>query len=196
MIFSNTQLIKLILDYRYLIILPIAIIEGPIITVICGFLVSAGQLNLYIVYLIVMLGDLIGDIGWYYLGYCYGHRFVKRFGKRFGITEEKISKAKEKFHNHKDSILFMSKLTNGLGLAVVVLFTAGLSKIPFRRYMVVNVVGEIIWSAMLLALGYFFGNIFLHSKSIQGKFLISIGAIILVFLGIKYLKVIRAKIAP
>jgi membrane-associated protein len=194
MIFSISQLIALVLQYRYLILLPIAIVEGPIITIICGFLISAGQLNLLLVYAIVMVGDLVGDILWYYLGYYYGHPFIKKHGERFGITEEKVAIVEKNFHTYKHPILFFSKITNGLGFALVVLFTAGLSKIPFRRYMLINAVGQFIWSGMLLTAGYFFGNVFIHTKSIQGKlFMVSL-AIVFVFFIIKYILQLRKKI--
>jgi membrane protein DedA with SNARE-associated domain len=194
MIFSIGTLIGWIGQYRYAILLPIAIVEGPIITVICGFLCAQGQLDLWIVYLIVMLGDLIGDVIWYYLGYHFGYDFVKKWGKRFGLTEEKIKEVKEKFHEHKHSILFLSKITNGLGLALVVLFTAGLSKIPFKRYMVVNFTGQLIWSGVLLAIGYEFGNVLNQIKNIGGKIALGIVIAGAFFLLITYIRQLHKKI--
>jgi membrane protein DedA with SNARE-associated domain len=191
---SIATLIGWIGQYRYLIILPIAIIEGPIITVICGFLCAQGQFDLLPIYLVVMLGDLIGDVLWYYLGYRFGYRFVQKYGGRFGLTEKKIEEVKEKFHEHKNSILFLSKITNGLGLALVVLFTAGLSKIPFKRYMVINFTGQLIWSGILLVIGYEFGNFLNQIKSIESKLLIGAAIVAVFVLIILYIKQLRKKI--
>ncbi len=194
MIFSMATLIGWIGTYRYVILLPIAIVEGPIITIICGFLCAQGQLELWIVYIIVILGDLIGDVVWYYIGYRYGYAFAKKWGERFGLTDQKIEQVKEKFHKHKHSILFLSKITNGLGLALVVLFTAGLSKIPFRRYMIINFTGQLVWSGILLVIGYEFGNALNKIDSIGGKITLGIGvaaAFVLIFV---YIKQVHKKI--
>lgn len=194
MIVTTSQLISWILYYKYIILLPIAIVEGPIISVTGGFLSAQGHLTLWMVYLIVMLGDLIGDVVWYYLGYHYGHAFVKKSGKRFAITEEKIAPVKEKFHKHTYSILFLSKITNGLGLAIVVLFTAGLSKIPFKKYMLINFSGQLIWSGVLIAIGYVFGNVLAQVQSVETKVMIFAGVIVVLFFIFLYVRQLHKKV--
>ena len=47
----------------------------------------------------------------------------------------------------------------GLGLPLVPLVFAGMSKVPFRRYITVLCVGQFIWTGALLGIGYFFGDI-------------------------------------
>ena len=48
----------------------------------------------------------------------------------------------------------------GFGFAVVTLMVAGMLKVSFKRYVVINLFGGFIWTAMLLVIGYFFGNIY------------------------------------
>ena len=192
--FSAQHLVALLIQYRYLILLPIAIVEGPIVTIIAGFLCFQGHLSILPVYGIVILGDLIGDVLWYYVGYWYGYRFVKKYGKRFGLQEEKIHILEEKFHKYKHPILFFSKITNGLGFALAVLFTAGLVKIPFWRFMTINFFGQFIWSGALLAIGYFFGNVYSTVSSIQEKIGISVIVVILLIIGVKYIRQISTSV--
>lgn len=193
-VFSLAQVTAWIISYKYAILLPIAIIEGPIVTVISGLLVAHGYLNWVIVYGVVMLGDLIGDVVWYYLGYHFGHRFVAKFGKRFDLTEDKIEHIKKKFHEHKHPILFLSKITGGLGFAVVVLFTAGMSRIPFRRYLLVNTLGQLFWSGLLLGSGYFFGTAFINIQSIEERFVFIVCAIVALILLVRYVRNVKMKI--
>jgi membrane protein DedA with SNARE-associated domain len=61
-----------ILAYRYLVIIPGAIIEGPILSIICGLLIRLGVLGIVPTYLLLMLGDLIGDTLWYWGGHRWG----------------------------------------------------------------------------------------------------------------------------
>ena len=102
--------------HQYLIygaVLLIAIVEGPILSMIFGVLLRLGYFSLAPVYITLMLGDIIGDTGWYYLGYHYGRAAIKRFGSRFGITDKEVEKAEKLFHGHTYKILFISKITNG-----------------------------------------------------------------------------------
>ena len=46
--------------YKYWLIFPIMVLEGPIITVISGFLVSLGTLNAFVAYPLLFFGDLLG----------------------------------------------------------------------------------------------------------------------------------------
>lgn len=146
-------------NVKYLFIVILAFLEGHIISLICGFLARLGMVNIFLAWLSISLGNLIGDVVLYWLGFKYGMRFVNKYGKYFGLNKELVEKATGIFHRHKKSILFSSKLTNGFGMAMPILFTAGSIKIPFKTYMFWNVFGEFIWTATLLSLGYFLGQI-------------------------------------
>jgi membrane-associated protein len=95
--------------------------------------------------------------------------FVRKFGKFFGITEENISKVKDIFHKYDSTILFLSKITMGLGFSLVTLITAGLVKIPLKRFAFWNALGEIIWVGGLMAIGFYLGNFYLQADNIMGK---------------------------
>jgi len=178
----------------YFVIVLLALAEGPYLSLILGGLLSAGYFSFIPLYFSLMFGDLLGDIVWYYLGFQYGHRFVNRFGKYFDITEKHIEKVKEKFHQHKNPILFLSKITNGFGFAIVVLFTAGLTRIPFPRYMSLNVLGQTIWSGLLIGVGYFFGNLYVRISTITGKLLLISVAIIIIILIARFVRNYRKRV--
>ena len=178
----------------YLLILVLAFAEGPFLSLTSGALLYAGFFSFWPIYFVLMLGDLIGDVFLYYLGYRYGHNFAVKFGKYLKLTEAHIEKAKELFHKHKNWILLFSKTTNGLGFAVAVLFTAGMSKIPFWRYIGINILGQLIWSGMLIALGYFFSHAYVQINNTLGKVTLVLGGIIALLLFIKYIKYIRSRI--
>ena len=145
----------------YGLIVILTCIEGPIISMICGFLLKAGILYLIPAYLCLMVGDLAGDVIWYMLGYRWGYPFIQRFGKYMSLDIKKVDMAQKMFRKYHDSILFISKLTTGLGFAPVILFTAGLSKVPFRRYLKLNAAGQIFWTGGLLLVGYLLGNLYI-----------------------------------
>ncbi len=176
-------LIQLIAFYPYAVygfIVIFASAEGPILSIIGGILLRMGYFSFFPLYGALMLGDLLGDTIWYYIGFRFGHGFVKRFGKYFSITEERIAKVEKIFHRYKSSILFISKISNGLGFALVTLITAGLVKIPFRRYMMINLSGQFIWSGLLIGAGYFFSHLYMQLDTLFGRLSV-IGLFIILF---------------
>jgi len=179
----------------YGIIIIVSFVEGPILAVLCGVLYHLGLIYIVPVYFSLMAGDLIGDCFWYWIGYHFGHRFIERFGKYFSIHEKNVNKVSKIFHSHRDTILIVSKLTMGFGFALVTLVTAGLVKIPFRKYITLNATGQFVWTAILLSIGYLFGNVYTSIDNIAGK--ISLVALfILLFAGlIGYGKFVRRKMS-
>jgi len=178
----------------YVLIMLLACLEGPILSVLCGLLIKAGYVKFWPVYLILMLGDILRDIVWYWIGKNLGHRFIRRFGHYIDATEEKVSKATALFHKHKNPILIISKVTNGLGLAIVTLIAAGMAKVPFKNYLFLNFIGQLFWTGLLVAAGYFFGSLYEEMEVFLGKanviLLLFVLALVLFFL----YKYVRAKI--
>ncbi len=184
-------MIALILHYKYFILAPLTLIEGPLVMMVSGLLLRLGYFSFLPLYLCLVISDFAGDIVWYWIGYHFGNRFTKKFGRFFSITEEGVAIVEKLYHEHHNKILIISKLTTGFGFAVVTLFTAGMVKIPFKRYALLNFIGEFIWTGLLLSVGYYLGEAYVHVDNIIGKFSI-VAMIIVVFLALfgfgKYLK--------
>jgi membrane protein DedA with SNARE-associated domain len=156
-----TSLIANLAVYKYLITFLAALVEGPVVMTVSGFMLRLGAFTFWPLYLTLMAGDLAADTLWYAGGYFYGHRIVSRYGKYFSITEELVQKTKEAFHRHQNKILFLSKITMGFGFAVLVLLTAGIVRAPFKKYLAFNAIGQFVWTGILLSVGYYFGSFYL-----------------------------------
>lgn len=153
----------------YGVIIALACAEGPWLSLILGVLIRLGFFLFWPVYAALMAGDLIGDVVWYHIGRKYGHGFIARHGARFGITEGGVERMSGLFHKHKDWVLFVSKISNGFGLALVTLMTAGMVRIPFWRYMLINFIGQFIWTGLLVGIGYFFSHMYLTVNNLLGR---------------------------
>ena len=156
----ESDLIQFIIVYKYILLVPAAFVEGHIITLIAGFLSRLGYLNPFLAGISVIFGNLLGDITLYWLGYYKGVAVAKGWGKYFGITEASIEKMTQVFHHRTGRILLISKLTNGFGLAMAVLFTAGLTRIPFRTFILWNTIGECLWTGIRISGGFFLGQLY------------------------------------
>lgn len=180
-----------LLAYKYAVLVSLALFEGPYAMMGSGFLIKTGTLALVPTYLALSLGDLIGDGLWYYAGRIFGTRFVRKFGKYVDVTQEDVHKLKLALHERKNVILLTSKLTAGFGLSTAVLLAAGIAEIPFARFMLLNIIGQIFWTAMMLAVGYFFGTWYIAVSSVATRLLIAgvaLGFILVVIRSRKYIK--------
>lgn len=153
---SFSQIIILLTTYKYFFLFPVTVVEGPIITVIAGFLSSLGQLNIFIVYGVVVVGDIVGDGLYYAVGYYGGQRFINRWGRFIGITAERVVRVEEHFGNHTGKTLIIGKLSHAIG--AVVLVAAGLAQVPFGKFIWYNFLPTLPKSLILLLVGFYFGK--------------------------------------
>ncbi len=151
------QVIVLLETYRYVLIFPIAFFEGPIIAVICGWLSALGILNIFFVYFVLILANLLGDTGFYLIGYWGGPTVIKKWGHWLNLDLEQTLKLKNHFDNHGGKILLTAKITPHLAAAAV-LAGAGLAKYSFTRFIRYGLSIELVKTAILLAIGYFIGD--------------------------------------
>ncbi len=166
------DILSYLFDYRYWAIFIGTFVEGPIVITLVGFLIRLGVFRLIPSYFLLLLGNVAADVFWYYVGHYGAKKAIRKFGRFFGLKQEIVKGIKKLFHEHQVKILFLSKVTMGFGLTVPIMITAGVSKIPIKRIILINFFGGFIWTAFLLAMGYFFGNIYLLISEEYQKFFI------------------------
>ncbi|MDB5245532.1 MAG: hypothetical protein JWN90_637 [Parcubacteria group bacterium] len=178
---------------KYGLLLVAAVLEGPIVFFLAGLLIHLGVLDLVPAFISLMIGDLIGDTIYYVIGYRYGHTFIKKFGKYVNVTEEKVQKASMIFKTHHEKILLISKITNGFGLAVAVLITAGMTRLRFIRFFVFNFLGELVWASLLIGAGYYFGTWYSQVNTWIGRAGIGFALIVAVVVFIQFGRYVSMK---
>ena len=107
-------------------------------------------------------------------------KFIDRFGKYVGVNRGKIEIVSHFFHKYHNSILFISKITAGFGFAQITLISAGLVKIPFNKYILINTAGQILWTGTLIGLGYLFSHLYITISNVFGRITLVAGSIILI----------------
>ena len=175
MLLSLDQASAWLLHYKYLALFPLAIAEGPIITVVTGLFASLGYLSFWLAYFIIVVGDLVGDAVHYSFGRWGGRAFIDRWGKYFGVGPGQIAPIEKQFDKRGDKLLFIGKMSHGVGGAFLI--AAGLIKMPFDKFIFANLLATLIKSLILLLLGFYFGQALgTINNYLERIFLISIGA--------------------
>jgi len=67
--------------HGYLFMLGLMMIEGPTITTAAAFVASWGYFNPFLVYVLAIIGDVIPDIAYYYVGYAAQFILEKGFAR-------------------------------------------------------------------------------------------------------------------
>lgn len=153
---SLTLIIQWLLIYKYAVLIPIAILEGPIITVLGGFFAAQGYLNAPAVFVIVVIGDIVGDGIYYALGRFGGRKLIDAYGHYINVTSVEVLRIEKHFARHARKTLIIAKLTHALG--IVALLAAGLARMPFGEFIVFNFLPTLPKSILLMGIGYFFGH--------------------------------------
>lgn len=160
----NEIFIPLIIQYSYVAIFPIAVIEGPVIALVAGFLVSLGYLNFIPAYVTLVIADVLGDIIVYYIGY-YSNRdkFSMKYGSRFPKILNNLNLVDKLWQKHERKTMLLSKLS--YGLCIPFLMSAGVSRVPIRRFFAYVLFIDIIKFGAIMTAGYFLGYSFQKAES-------------------------------
>jgi membrane protein DedA with SNARE-associated domain len=147
-------LVNLVQAHPFLFLFPLAVVEGPIVTVVAAWLLRDNLWNLAAVYAICVLADLVGDAVLYALGRR-AHALSPRWQQRLGLTTDRLGQLNAHFDSHGPTTLAIGKLTHSAGFAV--LLAAGASRMPFGRFLGWNLLATLPKTLAFLLIGYAFG---------------------------------------
>jgi membrane protein DedA with SNARE-associated domain len=137
------------------ILLPLSVLEGPIVTVIAAYLAQHGYMNVLAVYLVCVLGDLIGDSLLYAAGRFGTNWLPVRLSRWLGITEARQLALTQHFEFKGGRTLLFGKWTHSAGMPI--LFAAGMAKMNFALYLWFNLLGTLPKTLLFVLVGYFLG---------------------------------------
>jgi membrane protein DedA with SNARE-associated domain len=150
------QVQTLIAANGLLLMAPLAVIEGPIVTVIAAYLASLGLLDLRAVIVVAVLADLVGDTILYFVGRNGLGGLPGRWRTRLGMPAERVERLADHFRRKGGRTLVVGKLTHSAGAAVLV--AAGTARMPFGAFLLFNLVATVPKVLVFAALGWVFGS--------------------------------------
>lgn len=139
-----------------LVLFPLAVIEGPIVTVIAGWLAQLGYFPFGWAMSILVLADLTGDSLLYGLGRTGPGVLPHKWRLALGVTDTRMARMNGHFGKQGGRTLIAAKLTHTFGF--VVLVAAGASRMSFPAFLWFNLVGTIPKVLFFLLAGYAVGE--------------------------------------
>ena len=151
------SLTQVLIHYRYWILIPLALLEGPIVAFVTGTLSSLGYFNPFVAFWIFVVKDMVVDGLYYALGRIAGDRpFVTRLLMRAHVTGEELQRVRSLWDRHGWRTMFVGKLS--FGLAPIFLAVAGIVALPAATFFRYAVGVALVQYVVLLALGFYFGQ--------------------------------------
>ena len=125
-----------------------------------AYLAAQGQLNIWLVILAGVVGSILGAVFNYFLAYYLGRPLIYRLAKKpwarfLLISDKQIAKAEYFFNRYDRASTFFGRLVPVV--RQLISLPAGFVRMSLSRFIVYTFLGSLIWSAVLAALGYFFG---------------------------------------
>lgn len=154
---SLDTITHLVLQYRYWILIPLTIIEGPIVAFVAGTLAAVGYFNLYLLGVIFFVRDVGLDIMYYAIGHYSGRTgFGGRMLAKVGITTTHLDHVRDLWARRPGWTMLVGKLSYGIATAFII--AAGIVKMPFRIFIKYGVAVAVLEYGTILLAGYFLGN--------------------------------------
>ena len=157
---NSLSLAELLNSYGYAALVVGTFLEGETVLVLAGFAAHRGYLSLPLVMLAAFAGSFLGDQLYFHLGRRKGEAFLRR-----RLTwAPKVERVQGLIERHY--LPFILGFRFIYGLRTVSPFAIGMSGVPARRYLILNLIGAAAWSAAVAYLGYFLGE---AAEALLGK---------------------------
>ena len=162
-----------------------------LVLVAAGSFARQGDLKLWQVITVSIVAAVLGDHIGYGLSRWRGRRFIIRISRRIG-GEERIKQAEALTKRWSGAGIFLSRwLVTPLGPWVNV--TSGIAAYPWRRFLVWDVLGEVLWVVLYVILGYIFSDRVQAIAEILGNLAwVVVGLIVAIILGWKLVRYVRS----
>ncbi len=137
-----------------LVVLPF--LPGDSLIFAAGTFAGVGDLNLFILLFLIIFAAILGDTINYEIGKHFGRKLLNN--KRFTIIKkENLDKADALIAKYGAGAVFIARFMPII--RTIVPFVVGMGRLDYRKFILFNALGGIIWVSLFLCLGYFFGNI-------------------------------------
>ena len=150
-------MLHLLLQYAYPLMIPLSLVEGPLVALAGGAGAASGRINPFVVWAIVMGGGLFQDVVYYWLGRgAIGSAKVRRFAERVGWVRKTLGPLEAAWNEKMFATLVASKFAYGLYAPILV--SAGMARAPFWPFLGESMALSAVVLGGWLGLGFGLGS--------------------------------------
>lgn len=151
-------------NWNYVLLYFFTILQGPTVKLLGGAASSREFLNLYLVFGVSVTASITMDIFWYRIGTSgKAQNLLAKFSKK---RKEYISAAQRAMQKNGTKVILIGKFAVGMGVPIHI--AAGLSKLNWRKWLPATLIGEGMFTGMVITIGYLMAESLSNaSQSIQ-----------------------------
>lgn len=130
------------------------VLPGETAVLVAGVAASQGRVNIVLVCVLVVAAAIAGDS----VGFAIGHRYGEQL-MRLKILRRRrpaLERALEGLRRRGPIYVFIGRFTAFMRAVMPAL--AGMSRMNYRRFLIANAAGGLLWSVAFTLLGYFAGT--------------------------------------
>jgi len=130
-------------------------LPGDSLLFAAGAIAALGSLNIQLMVLLLIAAAILGDTINYWIGHFFGRKIVDN-PKIPLINQNHIDKTEEFYKKHGGKTIILARFIPIIRTFAP--FVAGVGSMDYRKFIIYNVVGGIVWVLLFSLAGYFFGN--------------------------------------
>lgn len=181
MFISLSDVITILEEHTYWLIFPLAVIEGPIIIIVAGFLAYLGTLNFFIAYTVVTIADILGDFLYYSIGrFWRSSTRIKKIGYFLGYDDKSEEFLENHFRRHKMKTFFVAKFAHGVGGTIQI--ASGIAKVNWLEFLWYSVLGTVPKVLILFTIGFYVGQSYAKIDGYLGYIAVTTVTIMVLFI--------------
>ena len=126
-------------------------LPSEIIMPFSGYLVSRGEMNLWLVGIAGAVGCVLGSLVSYWVGSRGGRPLIEKYGRYGLLSRHDLDMADRWFANHGEIIVFVSRLLPAIRTFIA--FPAGVARMNLKRFVIYTFAGSLPWCLGLAYIG-------------------------------------------
>ncbi|AKF24983.1 membrane protein [Sulfurovum lithotrophicum] len=169
-----------IAHFSYGILFIWSILEGEIGLTLAGYMVKVGKFDLPQVLLLTIGGALIGDTAVFLTG----RLFKTKTEILLKNYEEKMQRIESWFLHYGSWIVIFERFVYGTHIPALLML--GVSGFSFWKFLLLDIIGVVLWAVTFTTLGYYFGHTVIDLLTFVQRHL-TIALLVILFFYIIYL---------
>jgi membrane-associated protein len=131
-------------------------LPGDSLLFVAGTIAAAGSMNVHGLVLLLIVAAIAGDSLNYTIGRYLGPKVFRFEDSRF-FKRAYIDRTRAFFERHGGKAIVIARFVPVVRTYAP--FVAGIGAMQYRRFLMFNVTGAVLWVALLAYAGFFFGNL-------------------------------------